>query len=481
MKQSTLLQIFKTFSSKEFKEFEMFISTPLFNRNKNVIKLFSILKAEYPVFDRARLQKEYIFKKIYRSDRYIDENMKTFIHLLTKLAEKFMAFKEYDVNPFEEKKNLLTSLNKRKLDKLFIKHEKQIREEFNSNKTIELNILNEQVFFEKIRAVFYSERNDEETMYGADLKSGSLMITSFMIEMFRLINTSARIKYLGFDLEFDFVTEFMDKIDFEGFKNSLQENSFEYLPVINVYYEMYNAINETGSDKHYRNFKKSFYENAGLLGKSEQYILSTLMVNCLYYKHLKDRIKYDRELFEAFKILLSLYDYSGDSYLRSVVYTNILRLAVQFKEFEWTEIYIKEYSSKLKPKHRENMFNYSNAYLSFARGEFERSLGYASRINFDTFQMKYYLRDLQLSTLYELSQFEPALSLIDSYKHFIKKEKNYSPELKQGYLSFIACVQELIKIRLDDKKENIESLKKRISDSNPMRKQWLLEKIEELK
>jgi hypothetical protein len=272
----------------------------------------------------------------------------------------------------------------------------------------------------------------------------------------------------------------MENINLRGFIKSMKEHSFEHLPVIEIYNNLYNALSETDTDKHYLEFKNSFQENRDSLGKSEQYIISTLMVNCLYYKHLKDRAKYDRELFEAFKILLSLYDYSGDQYLRSVIFTNILRLAVQFREFEWTENYIKEYSGKLKPEHKENMYFYSNAYLSFAKGEFEKTLEYASRINYNTFQMKYYLRDLQLSAYYELSQFDSALDMIDAYKHFIKTEKNYSDRLKQGYIEFIRCLRNLIKIRLGEKSTDIGLLRQEIIKTNSMRKGWLLEKIDEL-
>jgi hypothetical protein len=71
--------------------------------------------------------------------------------------------------------------------------------------------------------------------------------------------------------------------------------------------------------------------------------------------------------------------------------------------------------------------------------------------------------------------------MIDAYKHFIRKEKNFSEKLKQSYMEFIQYVNELIKVKLGENKTGIGELKQRIAGSNSMRKQWLLDKVNELK
>jgi hypothetical protein len=463
------------------KEFNLYVMSPFFNKNKNVIKLFGLLNNEFQEFKEHRIKKEYLFKQIFPQEEYNEENIKTIIYLLTRLAEKYMAYQKFIENPLEERYKLLASLDKRKLDKQFHKYERRTEDELSEIKGIDLECINEKISFGKIRSSFYSERNYDEIIYQTELKTAEQIISAFFIEIFRKINLLDRTEYLNFPLGINFAAELMNNINFTAFIQSLQKQSFENLPVLEVYYNMYNFLKETVSNDYYLKFKKSFHDNAKYLGKSEQYILSTLMVNSLHYKHMENSIQYGRELFEAYKILLNLYDYSGDRYLRSVIYTNVLRLAVQCREFKWTENYIKEYSDKLPPEHKVNMMYYSLAYLSFAKGEFEKTLEYASKINFSTFQMKYYLRNLQLSSLYELAEFEGALNMIDAYKHFIRKEKNFSAKLKQSYMEFISYVNELIKVTLGENKTGIAELKQRISGSNSMRKQWLLDKVNELK
>ena len=95
----------------------------------------------------------------------------------------------------------------------------------------------------------------------------------------------------------------------------------------------------------------------------------TLMVNALHLQaHGKQYTHAAGNYLRHIKFFWGCIEYSGDQYLRSVIYTNVSS-ALQFssKEYEWTENYIKEYSSKLPPEHTVNMMYYSMAYLSFAK------------------------------------------------------------------------------------------------------------------
>jgi len=50
MKNSQLIKLLKTFSLKEIKKFGELISSPYFNTNRNVIKLYEIIRTAYPDF-----------------------------------------------------------------------------------------------------------------------------------------------------------------------------------------------------------------------------------------------------------------------------------------------------------------------------------------------------------------------------------------------------------------------------------------------
>ncbi len=481
MTNSSLLLILRSFSPEEMKEFELFVSSPFFNKNKNVITLFSLLKKHYPALSSKNISKEKLSAEIFTGDVYSDENMKTLIYLLTRLAEKFMAYTRYRADPMNERKFLLESLDHRNLDGIFIKHERKTGSLTSSNEKIELGLLKNKIIYNTILRDYYIKRGNEKKYLEHETKISECAITAFFMELFRLNTSFERIRFIEIDAGHDFNTDTINNINFENLLNSFSEHSFKNLPVIKLYYLVYKVISEHNDDSFHKKFIESFGEHSQMLTKTESYMLATLFVNGVHYKWERDNFRYSKDYLEAYKMLLSLYDYSGDVYLRPGVFRNALRIGLNLKEFSWIESFLKEYTPKLDPAYSENMTHYANAYLSFAKNEFGKSLEHSSKVNLNTFQMKYHMRNLQLSALYELEEYESALNLIDSYKHFIREEKNFSKELKKRYMKYIAFTNELISARLSGKKPDIDAFKQEIIDSKTMRIEWLLNKAEELK
>nr|HMT12303.1 hypothetical protein [Ignavibacteria bacterium] len=71
-------------------------------------------------------------------------------------------------------------------------------------------------------------------------------------------------------------------------------------------------------------------------------------------------------------------------------------------------------------------------------------------------------------------KYETALNLIDSYKHFIKKDRNYTPKMKQGYLLFLTFIYDLIRLKLGLSRKSVNDVKEKLTNSLPMRKDWLI-------
>ncbi|MEZ4692265.1 MAG: hypothetical protein R3A12_19740 [Ignavibacteria bacterium] len=96
-----------------------------------------------------------------------------------------------------------------------------------------------------------------------------------------------------------------------------------------------------------------------------------------------------------------------------------------------------EFISKMSPDLQENSMIYSKAFLHYAKNEFDRSLDYIGKINIDTFQMKYFLKNLQIIISYEINDFEMFLFLQDSHKHFLSKNKSVSKSYRESNMKFL--------------------------------------------
>ncbi len=82
---------------------------------------------------------------------------------------------------------------------------------------------------------------------------------------------------------------------------------------------------------------------------------------------------------------------------------------------------------------------------------------------------------------YELGNIEPAISMIDSYRHFLTLSKDANNILKNGCVNFLQYFNKLMKLKLKPDEAECFSLKKELSQSKGVfNKWWLLNKLEEI-
>src|SRR5438876_8729788 len=92
MQKSSLISVLKSLTEGEFKQLERFVLSPFFNRQRNVARLFEVLKKYYPLYASNALKKERVFKKLYPGEKYNDEKLRNLISDLLSLSLKFLAY-----------------------------------------------------------------------------------------------------------------------------------------------------------------------------------------------------------------------------------------------------------------------------------------------------------------------------------------------------------------------------------------------------
>ena len=90
------------------------------------------------------------------------------------------------------------------------------------------------------------------------------------------------------------------------------------------------------------------------------------------------------------------------------------------------------------------------------------------------------MKNLQLKIHYELEQYESAISIIDTYKHFLAKNTLISESRKLLHYNFVSYTNKLIQYISGSKKINLLFLSEKVLMSkNIFDKNWIMEKIYE--
>lgn len=481
MHNSTLIEILRTLTQKEMKEFSDFISSPFFNKNVNIVKLFNHLRKYHPAFTSKSIQKEYVYSKIFSSDEYNDGFMRLLMYQLGKLAEDYLSYVHANKEPIRNAINLLSELNERKLEKIFLKYfdeiEKEIEEaeykskEFYFNKYLlyhEMEIYKDWSKFKQKDNQYpaNSERYVEEYL-------SSYFIAS-ALNHYRFV--MARKEYFQFDYSFELLEHIMDFL-----RN--KSNSYISEPVIKLHLNEVLLLTE-GKDEHYTELKKMLHE-PNMFSKSLRYSIHNLLQTHCVKKMYSGNETYVKERFELFKYAVEneIYTASEHLYFDDLLFANIVFNAVSVGETHWAECFINKYKQELSPNNSEVTVNISLARLYFIKKEFSNALECLNRIkSIKHMAFKFPVRDLTLLIYYEMNMYNEAYYQLDSYRHFLtSNKKNLSESRFERLFNFIRLYKQLL--RLKEKPAGTDRYKLEMelkNTTNTMERKWLNEKFLEL-
>ena len=123
---------------------------------------------------------------------------------------------------------------------------------------------------------------------------------------------------------------------------------------------------------------------------------------------------------------------------------NFVKTASAAGEFEWAEKFIEDYKSTIPAEERENVLNFCYGAIEHKKGNLEKALKYFSKSNFSNYILKVQVKILLCRVYYELEMYEQTLSMIDTFKHYLVREKMFVDEQKEAYLGFLKILTQLI-------------------------------------
>jgi hypothetical protein len=483
MLNSNLLELLSKFTPVEIKELGEFVSSPFFNKNENVIKLFNYVKKYFPEFDSRKLEKEYAFSRIFGKEKYNDGYMRTLMFRLQKQAEEYLSYINYKKKEGTLKINLLEELNQRKLEKAFLKTLSEQEKEFEESGYKGYNYYHYKSQLENLKLEYYNWRRykskdfkdytDESIFSSVGYINRAYLIR--ILSKYIFVIAKSQFHKIDYDFKFlDFIVDYLEKEDAE-----LKDN-----PVIKL--QLYEILLLKNNDhRYYDALKEMLVNEKTRLSQDERYSLHNILNQYLVERIYQGHDEFKRERFELYKIAIAenIYKGSSDIYFDDIMFGGIILVALLNNEYDWAEEFIEKFRNELSPDNRATVINFSLAKVSFAKKDFAMALKHLSKItSIKNIQYKTAVRDLSLMTYYELSMFSQAYFLADSYRHFLGKNKTfYSPARFERMSNYLKLFVKLVKLKECMNKNDFEELKMDFEkEFNIMERDWLFEKINEL-
>lgn len=496
MINSIVMETMSSMTPGEIKSFGKFIRSPYFNESPLLIKLFEILKKYYPEFTNRNLTKEKIHTKIFPGKKYNDDMMRKLLSDLQGLFEDFLTQSIFEENPFNKRMLLLERLDNKKLISQFERKLKQVEEEYMSGNEVS------QEYFGRGLSVTTKKSDHiigagEMGQYNVqkmvlDTQSGrfNYFISDALINMLKIAQDYISLaRFYSLDYSSLLVSKFFENFRMKEFIEQYKLHSPQYYPIIMIYYYNY-IIQRAGEndydDEIYHNLKKLVIENMKKFSLHERKIHMLFLENGCLGKIRVGRKDYLKEQHSIYKIMLenNLYIYRESDNMTTSRFLKILQNAIDIKEFDWAENFVRDYSGKLSPDITANMKNYSFARIHLSKGNYDKAVEFASKVKFLTFNLNFQTKILKLKSFYEMKYYDEILYQIDSYKRTLAKDKISPVQAKGKFSHFITFLNKIIRVQLsgNNDRHEINLISNDVARTADIyEKPWLEDKLSQLK
>ncbi len=465
MENSKLIRVLRSLSKAEMKELGKFISSPYFSTGRDCRPLFEVLNKAWPEFTGAEMTKALIYEELYPGKSYGDKRSKSILSTLSSelygLALEFLTYSSLKNDKRGKKLLLLRNL----LDK-------NLYREFDTeyHDTITDNTLNENSerrgsagnFLESFRLQYiYNEytwkRSDMEGLYNGLKRSSDDAIAFAMITAYKFMDTKDTAS-VTFNIKTGqtFADILLGALDNGKMLAELKESYPELYPYISANHLVYmmNRDKTRVNDEslwQYRKLKDMMESNSDAFGHREKYMLYQALENYMAIRLEQNQQEKDnyKELFDIYRSSLEqgVYKVSRESSIEPTVFRNILMTACDMNEFDWAEGFIEKYSAELPGEFAASMKDHAFATLYFNKSEFEKALKHIVNIKYNYLRHKIDAKVLQFKIFYELGDYEPAFSILDTLRHYISSSDEIASLVRTRFSAFIKYAGELLRVR----------------------------------
>lgn len=492
MIEHPFIDVLKTLSEEETREFRKFLESPYFNTSETVIRSYDAIMKFHPNFENDTLTKEYLYDSLNCGKSYKDSTVRAILFDLLRLSERYLKQNNFDNSRYGTNVHLLDELLRRELTDLFPKNSKLIESTFTGDGKIEGAYFLDKYEYEVDRLNF-------ELIYGnasnrANIKSnmdrlssiGKNLLGYFIIELMKIHKNAVTYSLnYGIDISEIPLTKIIESLNLTNVLDELKQISAENNFVFDIYYNLYKCFTNFDDESYYFKYKSALFENSDSFSRDEKEFLYVRLLEYCFRKNQQKKSNYDfeQELFDIYEIFL-IYEYYRtytNIYLPVPLYRIILLHALKLQKYDWLELFVNFYLTKVRPDQQENLYNYTYANLHFAKKEYVKSLEYLMKVDYDHFDFRLDMKNLLLKIYCELGYIESAFSLIDCYRHFIRKNKLVSQSRKTEHGNFIDMVHKLLKMKTKGDYGDAGLLKREIEKAEHLEsREWLIEKAKDL-
>ena len=472
MHNNKLITLLQTFSGHDLVRFKKYLLSPFFNESKELVQLFEAVKTVLPVSNKteANGDKLGLWAKMFPGKKYNDTRFRRLCSDLLRLAMDFLAYTNFTNHPGSTHRYLLDAMTGMPLKKHFNGAIRQMERTLDraANRDADYHFLS---YFMNRKLQEQQEHNPNKPALFDHLKKASYHLDCYYLSKKLEQYTDS----LGYQ---DMLSEAEDIQLFPGLLEHVKNSHYLKEPAVKAWYLVVLMRLHPEQEDYFFQLKNLVEKDGHCFPKTELHTFFIHLMNyCIYTKINQNRPDYYDELFSLYLISLEKEIIFVNQQLNPHHYKNIITISLRLKKFDWVEDFIQKYTHLLPESDKENAYNYNLANVYFSQGKYERVIEQLREVEYQNITYALGSKLLLLRTYYELKEDTALSSLIDSFRIYLRRNREITTSVKQQYMNTLRFTKKIASIAPYDEKSKNKIIEKIDNSKALVLKNWLLEKV----
>lgn len=467
MKDSRLIDFFLSFSKRDRRNIEKWLTSPFFNRQESLVKLWLYLEMSWNELDIIP-SKTQAFKHVFPNQVYDDQLMRLCMSDLYKQLEQYIAYCEMTTDSTKIQLHLTRGLRKRNLPAAYQRNLKKAVE------ILERSAIRNVEYYQDL----YEIQLEQYQLTSSDQPTGKLNLQN-LADTMDIAYMAAKLRQICLLVSHQNVYQADERYQFgllDEVIDYIQKSNLLDIPAISVYYFCFFSLTQPANETHFLQFKKLLFSYGQQFPAAELRDLYLLAINYCVRQANDGKNNYVHELMDLYKEGLKADSLLENGQLSRFTYHNIAAAGIKTGEFQWVAHFIQEYKPALEKKYRESSFSFNLARLSYSQNQYDQALPLLQKANYRDVLLNLAAKTLLLKIYFELGEFSLLHAHLEAMKSYLRR-KHVIGYHRKNYRNIIRYTQKLLSTNLFDKSAR-EALKTKIKLEEVLtERDWLLNQL----
>lgn len=459
-KNPQLLEIYETLDKQQRGQFDLFLKSPYFIKNKRLSAAASGLDSHFS--KPVDLIKQLVFDSAYPNEAYNDVKLRLLFSDLLKALKQFLYIEEKKSDEKEQTLFIIRHLRRTKRIHLFEHMANQLKKDFSDSSQwdpdlydlkyrLDMEILSYESFRNRFNYFNFSE--SAET-----LEVGSL------IKRMRIYLEQLSQESIGrSSIEYPLMEHWIDLAE---------QNNWVKYPELALYLQALKLFRYPEEESHFQEYQLMLQNHESEFDFERGRELYLIALNYSIRKINQNQLAYFQKTLELFQHCIDkgwILDYG---IMSSLTYKNIIVLCIRMNDLKLAESLLEKYKNLVDARERNMIYQFCLAKIHKENGDYQKALYLLNTSIFKDPLIELNARIEMIKIYYEIHEHEIMNNQIQSTKNLMRRSKKLGYH-KEYYGNFLQQAHKLQSTIVLSKKEKEEWLKSITGDRRLIEKNWL--------